>query len=43
MFASDTIKWAQEWELWLEGLRNRTSGKLDHVHKNDIKHLSNMF
>jgi len=43
VFALDIVKWAQEWELWLEGPKNRVSGKLDLIHKNGIKHLNNMF
>jgi hypothetical protein len=41
--ASNTIKWAQEQKLWLKGPRNQTGGKLDPIHKNGIKCLSNMF
>jgi len=43
VFASNTIKWAQERKLWLKGPRNRIGGKLDPIHKNGIKCLSKMF
>lgn len=42
VLALNTIKWAQEQKLWLKGPRNQPSGKLDPVHKNGIKCLSNM-
>ncbi len=39
---SDIVKWAEEWELWVQGPRNQTGAKHDLIHKNGIKRLNSM-
>jgi len=40
---TNIIQWGTEWESWLHGPRNKTSAKLDPVHKLGIKWISIMF